>query len=398
MTIEESVTRKPAKTRSQPTDSQERVVPFSEFCTVLENIENTTKRLQITDYLKSYFVDIIKTAPSVLLPSVYLCVNSVGPEYEGLELGLGESLLMKALGGATGRTMQTVKAEARRLGDLGKVAEQSRNTQSTMFKPKPLTVQSVYKTLREIAQISGQNSNKFKIDKVQFLFVSGMNNEVKYVMRMLEGKLRIGLAAQSVLIALAQATHATKYGKENDVTESVNNVKSVFNQVPNFDIVIPKLLEVGPLEISNHCTITPGIPLKPMLAHPTKSISQVLTRFENIPFTCEYKYDGERAQIHYLDSGKISIYSRNLENMTQKYPDILNRISQIIKPTTSSFILDCEVVAYNVKEDKIMPFQVLSTRKRKDVSVQDIEVQVCLFAFDILLLNNQVSFINFSLF
>ena len=69
--------------------------------------------------------------------------------------------------------------------------------------------------------------------------------------------------------------------------------------------------------------MVPGIPLKPMLAHPTKSLSQVLDRFENLAFSCEYKYDGERAQIHRLSNGKCFIYSRNSENMSQKYPDIM---------------------------------------------------------------------------
>ena len=53
-----------------------------------------------------------------------MCVPSqVGPAYEGCELGVGESLLMKAIASATGRQLQHIKAEAVEKGDLGIVAE-----------------------------------------------------------------------------------------------------------------------------------------------------------------------------------------------------------------------------------------------------------------------------------
>ena len=52
----------------------------------------------------------------------------------------------------------------------------------------------------------------------------------------------------------------------------------------------------------------PGVPVKPMLAKSTTGISEVLDKFTDQEFTCEYKYDGERAQIHLLENGKVFIY------------------------------------------------------------------------------------------
>jgi DNA ligase-1 len=69
------------------------------------------------------------------------------------------------------------------------------------------------------------------------------------------------------------------------------------SELPTYDKVIPALLEFGIDGVREKCKLTPGVPLKPMLAKPTKAIGEVLDRFENKHFTCEYKYDGERAQV-----------------------------------------------------------------------------------------------------
>ena len=73
-----------------------------------------------------------------------------------------------------------------------------------------------------------------------------------------------------------------------------------FIEVPSFDRVVGSVLEHGVKTLPDHCFLTPGIPVKVMLGKPAKGIDEVLKRLAGAMFTIEYKYDGERAQIHYL--------------------------------------------------------------------------------------------------
>ncbi|PSN34014.1 DNA ligase 1 [Blattella germanica] len=358
-------------------------VPYLALAKTLEEIEAVSARLKMIEILANYFRSVIVLSPDDLLPSVYLCLNKLAPAYEGIELGIAETTLMKAIAQSTGRTVAQIKSDANSTGDLGLVAEHSRSNQRMMFQPAKLTVQSVFSKLKEIAQMSGQAAMSKKADKIQSMFVACRYSEARFLIRSLAGKLRIGLAEQSVLQALALACALTppnqsyppevlnaNKGMSQDsfkarVEEESLVLKTTYCECPNYNKIIPVLLEKGIKSLPEHCRLTPGIPLKPMLAHPTKGVQEVLQRFDNLKFTCEWKYDGERAQIHLAEDGTINIYSRNQENNTSKYPDIIGRLSKALGEGVKSCILDCEAVAWDKEKQQILPFQVLSTRKRK---------------------------------
>ncbi|KAG9314344.1 hypothetical protein JVU11DRAFT_5136 [Chiua virens] len=378
-------------------------VPYMALTKAFTLIEATTKRLEKTSLLTGFFLLVMrrrgKGDTDSLLQVVYLCINKLSPDYVGVELGIGESLLIKAIGESTGRSLAVVRADLKKEGDLGLVASSSKASQKTLFKPKPLTVPFVFTNLKEIALSTGHSSQTKKVSIITKLLAACQDSEAKYIIRSLEGKLRIGNAERTVLVALAHAAvlaeseeSGKKWSKDKLVTrleEAANIMKAVFSELPSYDLVVPALLVHGINNLRSTCKLTPGVPLKPMLAKPTKAIGEVLDRFENKRFTCEYKYDGERAQVHKLEDGTVGVFSRNSEDMSKKYPDLVEQLPHCVKPEAKTFVLDAEAVAIDKTTGKLMPFQELSKRKRKDVKVEDIQVRVCLFAFDLLYLNGE---------
>ncbi|GMH35511.1 hypothetical protein BSKO_03379 [Bryopsis sp. KO-2023] len=367
-------------------------VPYQFLTDAFERISGTTKRLEIARHLTDTFRAIIARSPDDLLPAVYLCVNCVAPAHTGLELGVGDAILIKALGQAVGKSGPAIKKLYEVKGDLGQVAVDSRGTQRTIRATKPLTLKNVFKAFENVAKAHGDKSQERKKDFIMNLLVASKNNESGYIIRSLQGKLRIGLAEQTVLVALGHAIHLEKdrKGSKSELAGGLEaasqSVKKAFSVCPSFDKIIPVLLENGTVKLDDHVGFVPGVPVRPMLAKPTNGISEVLDKFSDVEFTCEYKYDGERAQVHMLEDGTVRIYSRNAEDTTEKYPDIVEIVRGARAEGMTSAVLDAEAVAYDEKEG-ILPFQVLSTRARKDVAIADIKVKVCVFCFDCLYLN-----------
>ncbi|KAL4706161.1 hypothetical protein ACJJTC_013626 [Scirpophaga incertulas] len=387
-------------------------VPYLALARTFQTIEGTSSRKCTAETLANYFRSVMVLTPEDLLPSVYMCLNQLAPRLSRIGAGHSRDIPDEGSGASTGMSVGQVRANARRVGDLGVAANNARRTQRCMRPPTPLRVRQVFESLREIARMSGQASVSKKISKIQTLFTACRGCEAKFLIRSLEGKLRIGLAEQTMLHSLAIAATVTPPGPGpvvynaikglsaddiKDLTEkNVLILKSAYCECPNYEQVVSALLKYGLPELRVHCKLTPGVPLKPMLAHPGKSVSEALNRFENEKFTCEWKYDGERGQIHVpaneeggANLAKAAIFSRNQEDNTSKFPDVLARLPKLLKESVTSCILDCEVVAYDPENKHILSFQILSTRKRKDAALDGGGVAVCVFIFDLLYLNGE---------
>merc|ERR1719284_1943517 len=277
--------------------------------------------------------------------------------------------------------------------------------------PPKLTIEKIFAEMKAVAAASGKDSQKFKKEKIQKMLVASRGEEPKYIIRMLQGKLRVGISTPTMLQAVAYAFVLSRpkgLGNDPAVTDVRNikgqkisqsdieaklismeaAVKQAFCELPNFDMVIGALMEGRDgSNLAEACHISLGIPVKPMLAKPSKGISEVAERLTGKRFTGEWKYDGERAQIHVVSRDRILVYSRNSENMTEKYPDVVKMISENLAEGVESCIIDSELVAFDKTTQRILPFQALSTRGRKNIVIEDIKVNVCMYAFDIVLLN-----------
>jgi DNA ligase-1 len=374
-------------------------------------INSTTSRIKIVDTLVNLLRTLIEGDPSSLLPAVWLATNAISPPYIDLELGLGGSAISKALKKVCGLDNAGLKVLNNKYGDAGDVAFEAKKKQSfTLRKPKPLTIKSVFESLVKIANSKGNGSVENKQRIVERLVQDARGaEESRYIVRTLVQHLRIGAVKTTMLIALSRAFMLSRPPdadfelreqtdlarlKKDELAEIYSRneeiVKACFARRPNYNDLIPALLEIGVCdELLLRCGLAMHIPLRPMLGSITRDMGEMLTKLQGRDFACEYKYDGQRAQVHCDETGKVTIFSRHLEIMTDKYPDLVALVPQIRGEGVSSFILEGEVVAIDRESGELKTFQTLANRARKDVLIGSVKIDVCLFAFDLMYLNGE---------
>ena len=348
---------------------------YSSIVEIYEEISSTTKRLEITDYLRKLFKN---TPPEIIDKVVYLTQGKLYPDYYGIELGIAEKLAIRAIALASGATEKAVAEELKKVGDIGEVASIfiGKKSQVTLFR-EPLTVKRVYETLDKIAKATGEGSQDLKIRLLSSLLSDASPAEAKYIVRTVTGKLRLGVADMTILDGLAEAFCGSKDFRPE--------LERAYNLTSDLGMVAKAVAEKG-LEGVKNFKISVGKPIRPMLAERLSSVEEILLKVGG-KCAAEYKYDGERLQVHKIRD-KVLLFSRRLENITHHYPDACELVKNHVK--ASEAIVECECVAINLDTGEMMPFQELMHRRRKyDIEEAMKLYPVSLFMFDLLYVDGE---------
>jgi len=355
---------------------------FKVIAEYFDKLEKISSRLQLTALLADL---LSKTDKSVIDKVVYLIQGKLWPDFLGYpELGIGEKFLIKAISIATNTEENEVESAFKIIGDLGEVARRLKSKQQSSSilgflgssKAESLKVDEVYSTLSKIALTMGEGSRDLKIRLLAGLLRKADSLEAKFLVRFVEGRLRVGIGDATVLDALALSFGGGQASSE--IIERAYNLRADLGN-------IAKILAERGIEELKTLKPEPGIPIRPMLAERLSDPEEILKKVGGKALV-DYKYDGERAQIH-KKGDKIYIFSRRLENITSQYPDVVDYINSYIEG--NDFIIEGEIVAVDPDSGEMRPFQELMHRKRKsDIHEAIKEYPVNVFLFDLMYYDN----------
>ena len=340
---------------------------------VYQKLESTTKRLEKT-FIISEFLKTVKEEE--LQTTIILLQGRVFPQWDERKIGVASRLVLKAINKATGITADKIEKEWAKIGDLGNVAENliKEKKQVALFS-KSLTVKKVFENMSKLATLGGVGSVDKKVGFIAELLTSAKPLEAKYVIRTLLEELRVGTATGTLRDSIVWAYFpeaGVKYSeKEKNIevkdreeyNKYVNLVQDAYDMSNDFGLVA-QMAKKGKIK---NIGISVGTPIKVMLGPKEKDAKSALERVGK-PAQAEYKYDGFRIQVH-KDKNKILLFTRNLENVTMQFPEIVKYIKDHVKG--NSFILDSEAVGFSSKTKEYLPFQNVSQRIKRKYDIEN---------------------------
>ncbi len=335
---------------------------FSRLIGVYESLEDTTKRLEMTDIVSEF----LKETPADILDIiVYFLLGKVFPDWMDRELGVGTKLVLRVISQVSGIPEPVIEDYTREEGDIGKACERAvtEKTQVILFTER-LSVEYVYEILDKLSQFSGARSQERKLKYLSNLFSSSSGRETRYLVRIILGTMRTGIGEGTVRDAIAQGFECDTFKVERAfmLTNDMGLVAKTASQNP---------------EALDKLDITFFKPIKFMLAQ-VGSLQEAKERMSVL--SCEIKYDGSRAQIH-KKGDNIKIFSRRLEDITQALPDLVEAVQ---KSVSGDAIVEGEIVA--TENEHPRPFQYVLRRLRRKYDIEEMieKIPLKIYLFDVL--------------
>lgn len=339
---------------------------FAQLVEFFERLEATTKRLEMLDILSDLFR---ACDPAEIDRVVYFCQEQLLPPFRGVEIGMAEKLILRAIARAADVDEARVSRLNKERGDPGLVVEEL--LQKKGARPAGLSVSEVYEALLRIAETTGEGSVERKVQMLADLLQRCAPKEARYIARFVLGRLRLGIGDPTLLDALSKTVAGDRSLRPE--------LERAYNLCSDLGLVARTLLEQG-LEGIRAFRIRVGNPIRPALAERLPSAEEIVQKLGRC--AVEVKLDGFRCQVHKAGD-RVEIFSRNLERTTPMFPEIIEAVRQQI--AAEEVILEGEAVAVNEETGEIYPFQVTVQRKRKH-GVEEMmrEYPLVLFAFDLL--------------
>ncbi len=343
---------------------------FSDLAGYFEKLEDTSSRIELTNILS----ELLKRVSNEEIEKVaYLLQGRVVPFFDPTEIGMADKLVDQAIASAYDVEREKVQKLLAQKGDMGLVAENL----SGGKKESNLTISDVHTSLYDIATTSGEGSVGKKINILADLLKDLDATSAKHLVKITLSKLRLGIGDATVLDALSVAKTSDKSHRKD--------LEEAYNKTSDLGFVANTYWSKG-IEAIKRVELQVGKPLRPALAERLPTAEAMVKRMGS-EFAVEPKYDGFRNQIH-LENGKAQIFSRNLENMTHMFPDIITAVKKEVK--ANSAIFEGEAIAYNPTTEEFLPFQETTKRRRK-YAIEEFatKLPLKLFAFDLLYLNGK---------
>ena len=351
---------------------------FQELAELAETLAGEPGRLKKRAAISAAIHRIYEAAPEsddAGLFALYLAGTPFA-ESDPRKLNAGGALLSKALLQVSGATQAELATAYKRYGDLGAAGFDLFNAKHTG--DSRLTLAEVADTF---AAMAVARTTAVRAGLVEELLRRASPLEAKYLLKLMLGDMRIGVKQSLVEEAIAVAASC-----------SAAEVRHAVMLEADLSLAVERAF-AGTLAEARMRLFHP---LGFMLASPVDSPKEAVERFTSksseeaseihIHAFLEDKYDGMRAQVHCGDSGKVAIYSRNKEDVTESYPELEEAFAHVGDAGLGPLIFDGEILGWDLKEGRALPFAVLGQRiGRKRVSnAWREQVPVIFMAFDLI--------------